>query len=184
MARQDGYIRATGNINDVTLYIRNGVYYARMKSCLTGKIFWKHKAFEGSRNSCRRFALGNTLASQVYRNLPKEKRVYQCFCWLKTAAILYLKQSFSATEVLSLLRQQALQEADIVQLPPRKKRQPKPFPYAKVVTPSYIGLTVGRLEYLENKYGEEKFEEMVESFFHALKLPPTPIRALQRAATA
>ena len=182
MAKQAGHIRVRGVDNDTTFYMKDGVYYARMKSSLTGRKFWRHKAFEGSRRSSKRFGDGNNLASRVYRSLPKEKRVYALFCQLKSAAIVYLKQGLSPKEVSALLLQLANQERFVM---PSKKKQTKPkkaFPYATVITSEYIGLTMGRLAYLQKKYGDEKLEEMVESFFNAVQFyQPPPLRL---AATA
>ena len=56
MAKQVGIIKITGTIDDITFYEMGGEFYARMKSSLTGKRFWKDKAFEGSRRSAK--ALG------------------------------------------------------------------------------------------------------------------------------
>ncbi len=182
MARQDGYIRVTGVAEDVQHYLCDGLYYARMKSSLTGKDFWKGKAFEGSRKSCKRFGIGNKLASAVYKGLTKEKRVYALFCDLKTIAILRLKAGSTEEEVLKLLEREAKQHSYIN--PPRhKQRKPaKAFPYARSITANYIVLTMGRLEYLQNKYGEDKLDEMLESFFHCPKLYHPPPQQLQAIA--
>ena len=72
MAKQDGIIKITGTIDDITFYKMGDQYYARMKSSLTVKRFWKDKAFEGSRNSARAMGVASKLASLLYRTLPKE----------------------------------------------------------------------------------------------------------------
>lgn len=103
MAKQAGDIFITGTIDDLCFYRMNGKYYVRMKSSLSSKKFWKHKAFEGARRSCSRFAEGNKLASRVYRMIEEEKRVYPLFCFLKKKAIQLLKEEMSpekAEEVL------------------------------------------------------------------------------------
>jgi hypothetical protein len=74
-----------------------------MKSSLNSKKFWKHKAFEGSRRSCERFAEGNRLASKLYRMVDEEKRVYSLFCFLKKRAILLLKEGKSLPETEEVL---------------------------------------------------------------------------------
>ena len=104
MARQIGEIKITGTIDDITFYKMDGEYYARMKSSLTGKKFWKHKAFEGSRRSCSRFAAGNKLASRVYRMIEEEKRVYKLYCFLKKRAIALLKEGKSLEEAEGILK--------------------------------------------------------------------------------
>jgi hypothetical protein len=98
MAKQAGTIFIEGTIDDLTFYKMEGRYYVRMKSSLTGKKFWRSKAFERSRESCKRFAKGNGLASKVYRMIDKEKRVYSLYCFLKRRAILLLKEGKSLRE--------------------------------------------------------------------------------------
>lgn len=72
MAKQDGIIKITGTIDDITFYKMGDEYYARMKSSLTGKRFWKDKAFEGSRRSAGAMGAASKLASVLYKTLPKE----------------------------------------------------------------------------------------------------------------
>jgi hypothetical protein len=105
MAKQAGDIKITGTVDDVSFYKMQGAYYVRRKSSLTGKKFWKDKAFEGSRESCSRFARGNVLASEVYRNLDKEKRSYSLFLCLKKKAIELLKNKIDEERMISLLQQ-------------------------------------------------------------------------------
>jgi hypothetical protein len=103
MAKQlSGFIE--GTIDDICFYRCEGNFYARMKSSLTGKRFWRDEAFSGSRKSCGRFGEGNRIASKVYRIISREKRVYALFCFLKKRAILMLKvgSSVEETEVLLL----------------------------------------------------------------------------------
>jgi hypothetical protein len=95
MAKQAGDIKITGVIDDLCFYKMDGRYYVRMKSSLSSKNFWKHKAFEGSRKSCERFGEGNKLASKLYRMVEKEKRGYTLFCFLKRKAIQLLKEGKS-----------------------------------------------------------------------------------------
>ena len=104
MARQSGDIKITGTIEDICFYKMDGNYYVRMKSSLTAKKFWKSKAFEGSRKSCKRFSMANKLASQAYRMVAKEKRAYSLFCFLRTKAIHYLKRGLEQKEVLKILQ--------------------------------------------------------------------------------
>jgi hypothetical protein len=92
MAKQAGDIFIEGTIDDLTFCKMNGKYYVRMKNSLTKKKFWKHKAFERSRESCKRFSEGNKLASKVYRMIEENKKDYKLFCFLKKKAILLLKE--------------------------------------------------------------------------------------------
>lgn len=105
MAKQAGTIFIEGTLDDLTFYKMMGVYYVRMKSSLTGKKFWKHKAFERSRQSCKRFAEGNRLASELYGQLEKKKRQYKLFCFLKKRAILLLKEGKSLASAEQILNE-------------------------------------------------------------------------------
>lgn len=74
MAKQVGIVKLTGTIDDITFYEMGGEFYARMKSSLTGKRFWKDKAFEGSRRSAKALGVASKLASLLYKTLPKEEK--------------------------------------------------------------------------------------------------------------
>lgn len=103
MAKQAGKYRFRGSIDCLCFYKMNGEYYVRLRSSLTGKHFWKRKAFEGSRKSCKRFGEGNKLASKVYRMIEKESREYPLFCFLKKRAILLLKEGMRIEKVEAIL---------------------------------------------------------------------------------
>ena len=103
MAKQAGNYFIEGTIDNLTFYKMCGKHYVRMKSSLTGKRFWRDKAFERSRESSKRFGSGNRLASKLYRMIEKEKRVYKLFCFLKSKAILLLKEENSLDEAENLL---------------------------------------------------------------------------------
>jgi len=103
MAKQAGTIFLEGTIDDLTYYKMEGRYYVRMKSSLTAKKFWRSKAFERSRESCKRFAEGNKLASKLYTMVEKGKRVYSLFCFLKKRAVHLLKDGKSLIEAEEVL---------------------------------------------------------------------------------
>ena len=104
MAKQmEGFIE--GTIDDITFYKMGGEYYARMKTSLTGKKFWKHRSFEGSRRSCGRFGRGNKLASLVYNEIAEERREYSLYCKMKSAAIRMIKIGKTEEEVVDSLRE-------------------------------------------------------------------------------
>lgn len=80
MARQIGNIQITGTIEDFCFYKMQGQYFVRRKSTLASQRFWKEEAFAGSRRSAGLLGQASSLASTLYRRLPKEKRgraVYQ-----------------------------------------------------------------------------------------------------------
>ena len=104
MAKQaEGFI--VGTYDDITFYKMGEGYYARMKTSLTGRKFWKHKAFEGSRRSCNRFGRGNQLASMVYREIPGGQREYALFCRMKLVAIAMIKAGKDEEEIIVGLRE-------------------------------------------------------------------------------
>ncbi|HWI92166.1 MAG TPA: hypothetical protein VNT20_12875 [Flavisolibacter sp.] len=125
MAKQAGNFFIDGTIDDLTFYKMYGVYYVRMKSSLTGKKFWKHKAFERSRESCKRFAEGNKLASKLYRHLEKEKRQYKLFCFLKKRAILLLKEGKGLTDAEQILNEYLIEFGYIKKAVDEPKAQKK-----------------------------------------------------------
>ena len=100
MARQEGIIKITGTIGDITFYKMNGVYYARMKSCLTGKRFWKEKAFEGSRLSAIALGKASKLASKLYRTFSTEDKSRGLFCKLTGEIKLLIKTEHSEEEII------------------------------------------------------------------------------------
>jgi hypothetical protein len=103
MAKQSGEVFIEGTIDDLTFYKMDGLYYVRMKSSLSSKQFWKGKAFERSRESCKRFSEGNKLASRLYRIVEEEKRNYKLFCFLKKRAIQLLKEGKSLIQAQKVL---------------------------------------------------------------------------------
>ena len=103
MAKQIGAIKITGTIDDMTYYKMMGEYYARRKSSLTRKRFFKDKCFEGSRRSSERFGLGYQLASLVYNRIEKEKRVNKLYVFMAKWAIAMLKRGMSKERVVEEL---------------------------------------------------------------------------------
>lgn len=104
MAKQSGDFVFTGTIDDLTFYRMEGRYYVRRKSSLSGKRFHTDASFAGSRQSSSRFGEGNRLASTLYRMIPKEKRQYALFCFLKRESILLLKEGRRSEDVRNKLK--------------------------------------------------------------------------------
>ncbi len=182
MARQEGIIRLTGTVGFITYYKMNGDYHARSKSSLTGKKFWKLKCFENSRRSCSRFGRGNRLASQVYRQLPVEKRIYSLFCQLKSAAIQYTRLGYSVEETMQRLQRHAEQLKFILPNKLRKNRNKKRFPYAIAVKKDYIALTGGRFLQLIEKHGKEQIHLLAHSVLNFREQGPPAINLLLHRA--
>lgn len=101
MAKQSGIIKITGTIDDITFYQMGGIYYARMKSSLTGKRFWKDKAFEGSRKSALALGLASPMASRLYRTLPKEDKSRSLYCKITGEIKLLIITGHNEQEIIS-----------------------------------------------------------------------------------
>jgi hypothetical protein len=105
MARLTGDIMFTGTIEGLCFYKMYGSCFVRTKSSLTGKRFWKDKAFEGSRKSCNLLAKASALTSLFYKTYPKEKRRKGQFNEMTGRVKLWLKEEKTEEETLQLLRE-------------------------------------------------------------------------------
>jgi hypothetical protein len=139
MAKQTGNIIIVGTIDGITFYKMDCKGFARRKSSLTRKRVKKDPRFARTMESAHRFGKGNRMASNIYRSLPREERVYGLFKELKRIAILRIKEGKSEEEVMRLLRQHlgktgnGTQQGVAAQVPAGQKavpplcRTPKPF---------------------------------------------------------
>jgi len=105
MARLTGDFKFTGTIDGLCFYRMYDDYFVRTKSSLTGKRFWKDRAFEGSRKSCTLLAKASTLASWFYKTYPKEKRRKGLFNEMTGRVKLWLKEGKTEQEAMLLLEQ-------------------------------------------------------------------------------
>lgn len=103
MARLLGDIEFTGTIDGLCFYKMYDSIFVRTKSSLTGKRFWKDKAFEGSRKSCNQLAKASSIASVFYKTYSKEKRRKGLFNKMTGKVKLWLKEGKNEEEVLLLL---------------------------------------------------------------------------------
>src|SRR5690349_11605447 len=103
MAKQSGTVFFVGTIDDLTFYQMNGLYYVRKKSRLTRKRVKKDPQFENTRRSATRFGRGAKLASQVYRQLPKEAKRHGVMGNITAVATRYVKEGMNEEEVLQHL---------------------------------------------------------------------------------
>jgi hypothetical protein len=104
MAKQIGDIKINGTIDGICFYTMDAQYYARQKSSLTGKRFWRDKKFEGSRRSCERLAEGSRIASKVYSQISGQRKNYSMFRVLKSKAMGMLKMGESSEDVFCKLQ--------------------------------------------------------------------------------
>ncbi|SHF88230.1 hypothetical protein [Flavisolibacter ginsengisoli] len=105
MAKQTGYIKATGKVDGDTNFYYDELwgYLVRMLPGVDSKRFWKDPAFEGSRRSAQRFGTGNIMSSIIYRFVPTKRRYRHLFKQVRTIAIVGLKQGMAKGEVFTAL---------------------------------------------------------------------------------
>ena len=99
MAKQTGNIKIVGTVDEICFYQMEGEYFARQKSSLSGRRFWKDKVFEGSRKSCGLLAKASPLASRLYHTLPKEQKSREMFRTLAGKVKLFLKAGWTEEEI-------------------------------------------------------------------------------------
>jgi hypothetical protein len=105
MAKQVGYIKAVGTVDDNLNFYYNEIdgYLARLLPGVDSKRYWSDPAFEGSRRSPERFATGNIMSSIMYRFVPVKRRYRLLFKQVRTIAIVCLKQGMAKADVFSAL---------------------------------------------------------------------------------
>jgi hypothetical protein len=105
MAKQVGYVKAVGTVDgDINFYYdEEWGYLVRMLPGVDTKRFWKDPAFEGSRRSAERFALGNIMSSIIYRFVPVKRRYPRLFTQVRRIAIAFLKHGTAKADVFTAL---------------------------------------------------------------------------------
>lgn len=103
MAKQVGPIKFTGTIDDVTFYEMNGKFYARKKSSLTREKVKHHASFALTRMYNNIMADASSIASALYRMIPKPQRKHAFFLLLTSKAHGLLKQGLFKTAAMAKL---------------------------------------------------------------------------------
>jgi hypothetical protein len=105
MAKQSGYVKATGTVDGDTNFYYDELwgYLVRMLPGVDSRRFWKDPAFEGSRRSAERFGTGNIMSSIIYRFVPTKRRYRHLFKQVRTIAIICLKQGMEKRDVFTAL---------------------------------------------------------------------------------
>lgn len=130
MARQVGDIKIVGTVEDLCFYKMEGAFFVRMKSSLTGKRFWKDKAFAGSRRSAGLLGRASSLASRLYHQLPNEKKDRDAFRQLTGKVKLLLKDGCMEEEIEGWFVQTYLPELVVVTPGYTKKKKVTQFTIA------------------------------------------------------
>src|SRR6476661_9987456 len=105
MAKQTGYVKATGTVDGDTNFYYDELwgYLVRMLPGVDSKRRRNDPAFEGSRRSAERFGTGNIMSSIIYRFVPTKIRYRHLFKQVRTIAIVCLKQGMAKGEVFTAL---------------------------------------------------------------------------------
>ena len=105
MAKQVGYIKAIGTVDDNINFYYSELdgYLVRLLPGVDSKRYWSDAAFEGSRRSAERFGVGNIISSIIYRFVPVKRRFRHLFKQVRTIAIVCLKQGMAKGDVFRAL---------------------------------------------------------------------------------
>ena len=94
----------TGTIGDVTYYLMDGIYYARLKSSLSGKRVKTHPNFKRTMENAGRLAIASRLAAKVYRQTLPGERKFVIYRLLTGMAIRALRDELPEDEIIALLK--------------------------------------------------------------------------------
>ena len=117
MAKQAEGLQLQGTIGWITFYCLNGKYYARRRSKLKRKTVKYSPRFVKTRQYASWLGKASSIASSVYRSLPKERQVYAFYCELKSLAYGWLKEGVCEEEVKRRLEER---------IQPKEVRKPSP----------------------------------------------------------
>lgn len=74
MAKQIGLLRLSGTVSGICFYKMDGVYYAREKSKLSGERVKHDPVFAETMRYADLMAKASVIASELYKQVPKEER--------------------------------------------------------------------------------------------------------------
>ncbi len=187
LAKQVGNAKVIGTADNLTGYNSMYGYILRKKSSLTGKKFWKHKSFEGSRRSCSRFGEGNIMASIAYKNAPAENKEYPLFLQLKNIAIINLKLNIEKARIEEWLKTHAdaYRKKPLALKATTKKPRPR-MRHACRQTKDYVCFKMKTLKRIMAVYGNDQLKLMVQQALQppkqrkAREFPPGELIVLSR----
>jgi hypothetical protein len=148
MATQVGPIKITGCFDNICFYKTGGMYYARMKSSLTGKRVKKDPAFRRTMEYAGLLGKASKIASALYKNFPDEKKEKGAYKKLTGSVMRLLKEGKTEEEIfLSLL---PVKKEVISSNNPVKKEDSQPLLFAERIIQSIFS----------GRCGENKMEMM------------------------
>ncbi|WP_346317741.1 hypothetical protein [Chitinophaga sp. YIM B06452] len=111
MAKQEGVIKITGTIGNITFYKMNGGYYARSKSSLTGKRVKKAPNYYRFRMYSSRMACSSATAAKIYRSLRNDEREVSLYRRMVSEGLRLLRAGCAQERLEETLRAVFLPEA-------------------------------------------------------------------------
>lgn len=105
MAKQCGQKFITGSIDNLCFYQMEGKYYVRTKSSLTGKRVKSDPVFAKTMDYAGLFARASKVASAVYREIPKDKRINGLYRRMTGEAMRLSQQGVFDDEITCRLRE-------------------------------------------------------------------------------
>ena len=107
MAKQAGAYYITGCFDNLCFYKMEGKYYVRMKSSLKGKRVKKDVAFKRTMQYAGLLADASSIASSLYKMLPKESKGIAVYRMLTGKVMKLLKDGKRANEIMHVLKHRA-----------------------------------------------------------------------------
>jgi hypothetical protein len=105
MATQAGAILFEGTIGNITGYRMNGRHYLKSKSSLSRKQILKKDCFSNTRRNAKWFGEAQTIAKQIYHELPPDKRdQFNVWYPLRNKAQRLVRKEWPREEIIRHLR--------------------------------------------------------------------------------
>jgi len=105
MATQTGIVLFEGTIGNITGYRMNGKHYLKTKSSLSRRQILKKDCFSNTRRNAKWFGEAQSIAKQIYHELPPDKRdQFKVWYPLRNKAQLLVRKELPREEIIRHLR--------------------------------------------------------------------------------
>ncbi len=104
MAKQTGILQIEGSVGGFTFWVENGVNYVKKKSSLSGKKVKTSPRFANTMRNARWMAAASTIASAVYRSLPRQSRELRMHRAFVGQALEMVRQGMTKEDILDEMR--------------------------------------------------------------------------------
>jgi hypothetical protein len=105
MATQSGTVLFEGTLGNITGYRMNGKYYLKTKTSLTRRKILSSNCFSNTRRNAKWFGEAQSIAKQVYHELPPNKHnQYKVWYPLRNKAQALVRKELPREQIIILLR--------------------------------------------------------------------------------